>query len=109
VKQIMLNDKLDESRQFAAHVHDATYPLALKTMGKVHDRGVKKAPFMVLVGARMPSVLVEIGFLTNPTEETQLKRSEYRQKIAEALFKGVSGYADTLSHFTVASNVDVGN
>ena len=103
VKQITLNEKLDESREFAGHLHDATYALSLKTNGKIHDRGIKKAPFMVLIGARMPSVLVEIGFLTNPAEEGQMKKAEYRQKIAEALFKGISGYVQTLSHFQVAS------
>jgi len=99
----LMNEKLDESRQFAARVQESTYSLSVKTSGKARNRGIKKAPFVVLIGARMPSVLVEIGFLTNSNEETQMKKAEYRDKIAEALFKGVSGYADTLSHFNVAS------
>jgi len=52
----------------------------------------------------MPSVLAEIGFVSNPKDEVLLKRSDYRQKIAEALYKGLSGYAGTLSHFQVAKN-----
>ena len=50
----------------------------------------------------MPSVLAEIGFISNPRDEAMMKRAEYRQKIAEALYKGVAGYAATLSHFQVA-------
>jgi N-acetylmuramoyl-L-alanine amidase len=52
----------------------------------------------------MPSVLCEIGFVSNPRDETMLKRSEYRQKLAEALYRGLSQYAGTLSHFQVAQN-----
>lgn len=51
----------------------------------LEDRGVRQAPFRVLVGATMPAVLVEIGFLTNPEEETRLNDLEYRRKLAEAL------------------------
>jgi N-acetylmuramoyl-L-alanine amidase len=63
---------------------------------------VKKAPFVVLIGAEMPSVLAEVGFVTNPREGGLLKRADQRQKIAEALYRGLSGYASTLSHFQVA-------
>ena len=63
---------------------------------------MKKAPFVVLIGAQMPSVLAEIGFLSNPREEALLKKPDYRQKLAEALYRGVRRYADSLSHFQVA-------
>ncbi len=56
----------------------------------------------MLIGASMPSVLAEIGFVSNPHDEALMKRSEYRQKIAEALYKGVSQYASSLSHYQVA-------
>ena len=69
---------------------------------RARDRGVKKAPFVVLIGASMPSVLVEIGFLSNATDEKLLRTPEHRQKLAEALFKGISSYAGTLSHFQAA-------
>ena len=69
-----------------------------------HDRGVRRAPFVVLIGATMPSVLAEIGFLSNPKEEALLRRPEYRQKVAEALVRGVEHYAAGLSHFQVAQN-----
>jgi N-acetylmuramoyl-L-alanine amidase len=61
------------------------------------NRGVKKAPFVVLIGANMPSVLAEIGFISNPHDESLLKKPEQRQRIAEALFRGVNAYASTLS------------
>ncbi len=65
---------------------------------------MKKAPFVVLIGATMPSVLAEIGFLSNTREESLLKKPDYRQKLAEALYRGISRYAETLSHFQVAKN-----
>jgi N-acetylmuramoyl-L-alanine amidase len=58
---------------------------------------------VVLIGATMPSILVEIGFVSNSREETLLKRPDHRQKLAEALYNGLSRYAETLSHFQVAS------
>lgn len=101
VQKIALKEKVQESREFAATVQKSLYSgLMLGRAAK--NRGVKQAPFVVLVGAQMPSVLAEIAFLSNPREETQLKRPEYRQRVAEALFKGVSQYANTLSHFQVA-------
>ena len=65
---------------------------------------MKKAPFVVLIGANMPSVLAEIGFVSNPREEALLKKPDYRQKLAEALYRGVAKYAESLSHFQVAAN-----
>ena len=52
----------------------------------------------MLIGAQMPSVLSEIGFISNPKEEAMLKRADYRQKVAEALLKGLTRYTDSLSH-----------
>jgi N-acetylmuramoyl-L-alanine amidase len=101
VQQITLKDKLEESREFAAKVQSSMMSLASRTNGK--DRGVRKAPFVVLIGASMPSVLVEIGFLSNPRDEAMMKKPEYRQKLAEALYKGLAQYASGLSHFQVAS------
>jgi N-acetylmuramoyl-L-alanine amidase len=76
---------------------------AVRNIPTARDRGIKKAPFVVLIGAQMPSVLSEIGFVSSPKEESLLKRSEYRQQIAEALYKGLARYSDSLSHIQVAS------
>ena len=61
------------------------------------DRGVKKAPFVVLIGAQMPSILAEISFLTNPEDASQLRQGEYRERIAESLDAGVERYLRGLS------------
>jgi N-acetylmuramoyl-L-alanine amidase len=102
VQKISLHDKAEESHEFALRVQSALYALAAKNSPGARNRGVKKAPFVVLIGANMPSVLAEIGFISNPREEALMKRPEYRQKVAEALFHGISKYADGLSHFQVA-------
>jgi N-acetylmuramoyl-L-alanine amidase len=102
IKKIALKDKIDESREFAAKVQQSLYSGSVRAGNRTRDRGVRKAPFIVLIGAEMPCVLTEIGFLSNPKEEALLRKPEYRQKIAEALYRGVSQYTGTLSHFNVA-------
>jgi N-acetylmuramoyl-L-alanine amidase len=102
LQKIAQRDKADESREFAAKVQASLIHLTGASSKASRDRGVKKAPFVVLIGASMPSVLAEIGFVSNSREEAQLKKAEYRQKLAEALFKGLEDYAQTLSHFEVA-------
>jgi N-acetylmuramoyl-L-alanine amidase len=101
VQKIALNEKVQESRELAIVVQRALYG-NLPRNRSYKNRGIKKAPFVVLIGAQMPSVLAEIAFLSNPKDEGLLKRPEYRQKVAEALFRGVSQYADALSHLQVA-------
>jgi N-acetylmuramoyl-L-alanine amidase len=102
LQKIALKDKIDESREFAASLQNALYGVSSKGNAGAKNRGTKKAPFVVLIGASMPSVLAEIGFLTNSADEASLRKPEQRQKIAEALYKGIAGYAETLSHFQVA-------
>ena len=102
IKKIALKDKIDESREFAGRLQQSLYVGSTKAGNRTKDRGVRKAPLIVLIGAEMPSVLTEIGFLSNPKEEAMLKKPDYRQKIAEALYRGVAQYMDTLSHFNVA-------
>jgi N-acetylmuramoyl-L-alanine amidase len=106
LQKIVLRDKLDESREFAAKVQDSLIRFSTVANppkpGTRRDRGVKRAPFVVLIGAQMPAILTEIGFVTNSKEEGLLKRPEYRQKIAEAILAGVRQYAESLSQFEVA-------
>jgi N-acetylmuramoyl-L-alanine amidase len=106
IKKIALKDKMDESREFAGKIQTALLQGSMRAGNRTRDRGVRKAPFIVLVGAAMPSVLAEVGFLSNAREEALLKKPDYRQKIAEALYRGVSQYANTLSHFAVAQRAD---
>ena len=106
VKKIALKEKIDESREFASDVQESLYGgLALRSAG-VRNRGVKKAPFIVLIGANMPSILAEISFVSNPNDERRLQTAEHRQRIAESLYRGVSKYVNGLSGVKVASKVD---
>jgi N-acetylmuramoyl-L-alanine amidase len=96
VRAIALNNKIDESRDFASMVQNAMYTKLQKSNKTVRNLGVKQAPFMVLVGATMPSILAEISFITNRNEATLLKTDKYKQQIAEALLAGVLRYQQTL-------------
>jgi N-acetylmuramoyl-L-alanine amidase len=104
IHKITLHEKLDESREFAGRMQASLFSFSSHNIAGEKNRGVKKAPFVVLIGANMPSVLAEIGFVTNTREETLLKKSDYRQKLADALYRGVAKYAEGLSHFQMAQN-----
>jgi N-acetylmuramoyl-L-alanine amidase len=97
VKKIALKDKIAESREFASDVEDSLYSGLQKGNAGLKDRGVKKAPFVVLIGANMPSILAEISFVTNPKDAAQLQEPEYRQRVAESIYKGVARYEGGLS------------
>jgi N-acetylmuramoyl-L-alanine amidase len=58
---------------------------------------VKKAPFVVLIGANMPSVLSEISFVSNPNDERLLRKPDQRQRIADGLYRGISAYLENLN------------
>jgi N-acetylmuramoyl-L-alanine amidase len=96
IQKIALTEKIEESEEFARQLQKEIYRRTSQLSGKQPDRGVKKAPFVVLIGANMPSVLAEISFLTNPRDEKSLRRSDYRQKIAEALYQGILDYVNHL-------------
>jgi N-acetylmuramoyl-L-alanine amidase len=102
IKKIALHDKSEESHEFARRVESSLFAFNEKNFPGTKDRGVKTAPFVVLIGANMPSILAEIGFVTNSKEEALLKKSDYRQKLAEALYKGIEKYTEGLSHFQAA-------
>ena len=106
IQQITLQDKAEESKEFAGSVQTSLFGFAARYDPGIKNRGVKKAPFVVLIGASMPSVLAEIGFLSNPREEALLKKPEHRQRLAEALYRGVNRYAQSLSHFQLAQSSD---
>jgi N-acetylmuramoyl-L-alanine amidase len=96
VKAIAMNNKIDESRDFAALVQGSMIERLKKANRDARSLGVKQAPFVVLIGATMPSVLAEISFLTNRQEGSLLRTPAYRQAIAEALFNGISKYQKSL-------------
>ena len=92
VKKIALKDKIDESKEFASNVQSALYSGLNAKGGGPRNRGVKKAPFVVLIGANMPSILAEISFVSNPNDERKRQKPDYRQKIAESLYRGIAKY-----------------
>ncbi len=96
IKKIAMTEKIEESQDFARQVQREVYSRVTKASGAQRDRGIKKAPFVVLIGANMPSVLGEISFLTNPRDERLLRRSDYREKIAYALYEGILNYVKNL-------------
>jgi len=97
VKKIALKEKIAESREFATDVEAGLYGGLQRGNQGLKNRGVKKAPFVVLIGANMPSILAEISFVTNPKDANQLRDPEYRERVAESLYKGVARYAGGLS------------
>jgi N-acetylmuramoyl-L-alanine amidase len=101
VKAIALNNKLDESKNFAGVVQREMMAHLAGAGRGTRNHGVKQAPFVVLIGASMPSVLVEISFITHAQEGRLLKTGAYRQKIAEALFAAIRGYQKSLKGSTV--------
>ncbi|HZU27224.1 MAG TPA: N-acetylmuramoyl-L-alanine amidase [Bryobacteraceae bacterium] len=103
IRNMALADKVNESRDLATNVQTALYAGSLRT-GRTRDRGVRKAPFIVLLGAEMPSILAEIGFISNAEEEQSLREPSQRQRLAEALCAGVEKYAAGLSHFEPADH-----
>ncbi len=103
VKKIALKEKIEESREFASDVQKSLQSGLSTRTSAMRDRGVKKAPFVVLIGANMPSVLAEISFVSNPGDERKLKTADYRQKIAESLYRGMARYVSGLSGVKVAS------
>src|SRR5712691_183758 len=101
VKKITRSEKIDESREFAADIQESLAKRIQKLNKTVKDRGVRKAPFVVLVGADMPSILTEISFLSNPADERLLKNPEHRQRVAEGLYQGMANYLQSLNSMTM--------
>jgi len=97
VKKIARNEKIEESKELASDIQEAlTQRLQLASHSQ-KDRGVKKAPFIVLIGANMPSVLSEISFVSNPNDERLLRRGDQRQRIADGLYRGITNYLESLN------------
>ena len=105
VKKIALKEKIEESREFASDVQKSLATGLSTKNSAMRNRGVKKAPFIVLIGANMPSILAEISFVSNPGDEKKLMTPEWRQKIAESLYKGMAKYISGLSGVKVAAKL----
>jgi len=101
VLKITRTEKIDESKELAEDIQDSLAKRIQKTSKPVKNRGVRKAPFVVLIGADMPSILTEISFLSNPADEQLLKKPEQRQKVAEGLYQGVASYLESMNSVTM--------
>jgi len=96
IKAILANTKLSESRLLAEKIQEQLIKTLKRYYPDTINRGVKYAPFLVLVGTRMPAVLIEIGFISNPKEENRLKDFHYLEMVAEGIAKGIEIYIQSL-------------
>ncbi|MBM3792088.1 MAG: N-acetylmuramoyl-L-alanine amidase, partial [Acidobacteria bacterium] len=96
VQKIARADKMAESREFAALVQKSLFGTAREVFPSTRNRGVRSAPFIVLIGAKMPSILAEVAFISNPRDEKFLTKDMNRQHLAKALYQGIEGYMKTL-------------
>ena len=103
VKKIARTEKIDESKELAEDIQDSLSKRIQKTAKPVKNRGVRKAPFVVLIGADMPSILTEISFLSNAADEQLLKKPEHRQRIAEGVFGGVTSYLQSMNSMNMGA------
>jgi N-acetylmuramoyl-L-alanine amidase len=97
LEKIYVDTRREESRRLAKSIQTELYQSLRQTNPAVEDRGVKMAPFVVLVGTQMPAILVEISCLSNEDEVKLLTNTDYREKIALALLKGIRSYANKLN------------
>lgn len=109
VTEITLGDKTEESRELATRIQSSLYRGVAKHSSRIRDRGIRKAPFVVLVGARVPAVLVEIGFISNRYDEGLMRKSSFRQEVAEYLFEGIAGYMRGLGTTTMQTSLSPGS
>ena len=93
IKKYVLNSKIEESNKFASYVQTEVVSNVSDKYSSISNKGVKKAPFIVLIGADIPSILVETSFITNPKDERRLKDKKYIDYIAEGIFAGVKRYS----------------
>lgn len=94
VRSISRNEKISESRELARAIQQRLHGELRKASRKIQNRGVKQAPFVVLIGGSMPSVLTEVAFLSNRQDEKLLKSPQGRQRVAEGLYAGLSKYLE---------------
>jgi N-acetylmuramoyl-L-alanine amidase len=101
IKKIARNEKIEESKELANDIQDSLSHRLQLVSQEERNRGVKKAPFIVLIGANMPSVLSEISFISNPSDERLLKKTDQRQRVADGLYKGIANYLDSLNSLSM--------
>jgi len=92
LSSLMKNANINESSRLAAKVQDAVTNDLKKNYSRVKNKGVKQAPFYVLIGAQMPAILIETGFISNPRECKRLANSKYQDRLCDAIVHGIKNY-----------------
>ncbi len=92
LSDLMQNAKINESSRLAVHVQKSMYRHLSKHYSKINSKGVKQAPFYVLMGAQMPAILIETSFISNPRECKRLKNTAYQDRMSEGIVKGIEEY-----------------
>ncbi|EPR44530.1 cell wall hydrolase/autolysin [Desulfovibrio sp. X2] len=95
---LMLNSKVKESKDLAGDVQGGILRSVRKTY-PLHDRRQREAPFYVLMGAKMPAILVEMGYITNPTEARKLDSDSYLDDLCDGIVAGVGSYKRTIERY----------
>nr|NIP48563.1 N-acetylmuramoyl-L-alanine amidase [Gammaproteobacteria bacterium]NIQ08881.1 N-acetylmuramoyl-L-alanine amidase [Gammaproteobacteria bacterium]NIS22622.1 N-acetylmuramoyl-L-alanine amidase [candidate division KSB1 bacterium]NIY19011.1 N-acetylmuramoyl-L-alanine amidase [Gammaproteobacteria bacterium] len=90
---LMANAKINESSRLATEIQKSLVESVSRKYSHVRDLGVRQGPFYVLLGATMPSVLVETAFISHPREEKRLASSKYQKSAANAIAKAIKEYA----------------
>jgi N-acetylmuramoyl-L-alanine amidase/putative methionine-R-sulfoxide reductase with GAF domain len=98
-----IREKVQESRRVAGSVQRELYDMLKINNSGIRDRGVKEAQYVVLTGTSMPAILAEVSFVSSPADENNLQSSSYRQRIAEALYKGIARYTAESGRVKLAS------
>ncbi len=96
---LMLSSKINESRELANKIHGITIDHVRSKYSSVNDNGIRQAPFYVLMGARMPAILLEMGYMTNEQDLKLLLSDEFIKRMAGGLTKGVVAYRDKIEQF----------
>ncbi len=109
ISKITLGERTEESKDFATRIQTSLHSGLSRHSSKIRDRGIRKAPFVVLIGAEIPAVLAEIGFISNRQDEQLMRQSEFRQEVAEHLFQGIADYMRSLGTPTVTKSLSPGS
>jgi N-acetylmuramoyl-L-alanine amidase len=96
LNDLMLNTKISESSRLAREVQGGMIEKSKRKYSGVRDLGVKQAPFYVLIGAEMPAILIETGFITNPKERSRLLNKKYQENLAEGIVSGIEKYIQSI-------------
>ena len=96
LNDLMLNTKINESNRLAHNVQTGMVGGVQRTYPDIRSLGVKQAPFYVLIGAEMPAVLVEVGFLSNQKERERLVKKTYQERITDGISDGIKSYIESI-------------